>query len=215
MVEQYHRFTPTTYAARKFLDSGALGKILGVRIHISHQGPQEWSPRGRWFFEKRHAMGGPLADLGIHAIDLLRCITGKEVSRVACLTWKVRKRIDVEDNAAFVMKFSDGTGGTLEANWCQRPGEFSYLLYGEKGTMEFRENRLSAYLSPPDPAKVVPVRIPKETPTGNAFDHFVRCVRLGERPLVDGREGAKSLEVILAAYESAETGREVKLPLGK
>ena len=44
---------------------------------------------------------------------------------------------------------------------------------------------------------------------------FVEAVKTGKAPMVDGEEGRKSVEIILAIYQAAKTGRAVKLPLKK
>jgi len=213
MVEQYHRYTPVSQKALQVIESGRLGKIFGARVHIGHSGPENWAPEGKWFYQKGPAAGGALIDIGIHAIDLLRYLVEKRITSVSAITWKMRKRVTVEDNAAIVMMFSDGTGGTLEATWCQSPLEFSCFVYGEKGYLELRNGSLLLHLQDRSTREPNRLRVPEKSPTGNAFEHFVRCVRRGTKPISDGREGAKSLEVILAAYRSARTGKRVKLPL--
>ncbi len=214
MVEQVHRYTPISQTARRVIKSGRLGKIFAARAHIGSPGPEHWAPEAKWFFEKSPTAGGALIDIGIHALDLLRYLIRKEVTSVSAITWTIRKRITVEDNAAFLMMFSHGAGGALEATWCQFPGEFSWMVYGEKGYLEMKNGSLFLHLGGrPYSKRTTRLRLVKRSPTGNAFEHFVRCVRRGIKPISDGEDAAKSLEVILAAYKSARTGKSAKLPI--
>jgi len=61
--------------------------------------------------------------------------------------------------------------------------------------------------------KAMRLRIPKGNKDGSEFGYFVNCIVKNKRPFVDGAEGGRSLEVILAAYKSERTGRRIKLPL--
>ena len=120
MVEQTQRFDPAHEAAYRLLRSGRLGRITQVRGRIAHAGPEYWSGRARsWLVDRRHSGGGVLMDIGAHIVDLLRWLSGKRVRRLCCQTATVAKRVAVEDNAAVLMEFTDGTIGRSEERSCR------------------------------------------------------------------------------------------------
>jgi predicted dehydrogenase len=107
-------------------------------------------------------------------------------------------------------------------SWTTRPYEVTTEWYGTRGTLRTRLGASHPVMvewgkADGAPRTVsardrVPV-VPSRSRRGGAYAEFVRCVRTGARPLIDGPEGRNSLEVVLAAYASARTGRWVTLPL--
>jgi len=212
MVEQPRRFSPVTQVSKEILDSGLLGKIRGVRGRQAHSGPEHWAPGSRWFFKKDEAFAGSLADLGIHILDALLFLTGKRVTQVAGFTSTIeKKRSQVEDNAVFIIRFADGSLGEVSAAWTQSPLEASYTIYCEKGWLESSGRKVTVHMN--TPRGTFEPEIPKRSKFGSPWQYFADCIEKGEKPFIDGEEGARSLEVILAAYQSAEEGCVVSLPL--
>jgi predicted dehydrogenase len=211
MVSQNHRFFAINKAARDFVAAGRLGDVYAFRGRVGARGPEFWSPQGKWFFDRRQAFGGALADTGIHLIDLLRWISGKNVRTVAAFTKTLRKKCAVDDNASVIVTCTDGALGTIEVSWTQNPGELTYCLYGDRGTL-INDNYQKLTFHAKDTASrelSVPKRLKEPTP----YAHFVNCILNRRKPIIDGAEAAKSHEILFAAYKSAASGRAVKLPL--
>jgi len=205
MVEQYHRFVATNERARSVVQSGILGKVTGFHACLRAGGPARWAPDSKWFWKKSQAFGGALADLGIHIIDTVRWITGKEIRSVQCVTSKIGRRGDVEDNAVLTATTADGLVGTVDVSWTQVPGRLAIEVYCENGLLETVGYKfLRATMT--EPRAEVTFDVPKESPTGGPFKYFVECVRTGRRPFVDIVEGGRSLAVVIAAYDSAASG---------
>ena len=210
MVEQTHRFHPQNQLAKRLIAQGKIGKVNTVKAKFGGPGPEYWSPEGKWFFSK-DAFGGAMADIGIHSMDLIRYLTGKEVKEVFAYLGTLEKKIEVDDNGICLFKFADGTLGSMEASWTTKPQLMETILYGEKGTMAVKawvDDLLTINLAG---GKVLRPRIPRRSETGSPYEYFVHCIKTGEEPFISGEEGGKSLEVILAAYKSAATGRKVRL----
>ena len=219
-VNQSQRRFPPHVKAKEILDSGILGKILHVTAMFGHAGPEYWSPTGKWFFKKKQARFGAMADLGVHKADLVRYLTGKEVAEVSAFFERLEKKnTDVEDNFVSCLKFTDGTVGTLCASWTVKGMEANYLLlHCTNGTLrvcELPDKPLVADLVRPECEIVFPV-----PPAATNYDEswgldisgaFVRAILGIEKPYCPGEEGKKSLEVILAAEKAALTRRTVKL----
>jgi len=222
MVEQTQRFDPVHRAAKKFIETGKLGKINTIKGRIGHAGPEYWAGGNEgWFSEKSLSGGGAMVDIGIHILDLLRWLGGKEVAEVCASIKTLEKPWAVDDNGSVLMRFEGGTFGQFEASWTTRPYEVMTWIYGEKGKIHTAVGtekpvsvRLATVGEGKDPNNVLEDVYPPIGPGSgweNAVHHFIDCVLGKEKPLVTGEEGARSMSVILAAYESAKRGRWAKV----
>ncbi len=220
MVNQTQRFSPVHRKAKEVMDSGIMGKVLHVATSFGHTGPEGWSPWGKWFFRKDVAGFGPMADLGVHKADLLRHLTGKEVAEVSAYTSRSEKKTgDVEDNFVSVLKFTDGTIGTLSTSWTVHGIESNYMyLYCENGTLMISVipgKPLVAYMSKPKGTiefEVPPMQSNVEERWNlGVTRNFLNAIRGKEKCLVPGEEGKVALDIILACDKAARTGKSVKL----
>lgn len=222
MVEQTQRFDPIHQAAKKVLDSGALGKIHNIRGRIGHAGPEYWSEgKPGWYYEKEKSGGGCMVDIGVHICDLVRYFAAKKVTEVFGTIGTLEKKIPVDDNATVLLKFADGTKGEFECSWTTRPYEVMTYCYGEKGKMVTSiGGKLPILVTFADSAdgKDPNVTLKEEIPQigsgsgwENAVHYFIDCLIKGEKPFICGEEGRETIKVILAAYESNKTGRWVKI----
>jgi predicted dehydrogenase len=219
MVNQSQRRFPAHVKAKEILESGLLGKILHVTAMFGHAGPENWSPTGKWFFDKKRSRFGAMADLGVHKADLVRFLTGKEITEIAGFTACLEKKgSSVEDNFVSAIKFKDGTVGTLCASWTIKGMDANYTIFHcANGTLRVGEipgKPLVAKLHHPEcEIDFDPAPTPNDYPGNWGLDvsgGFVRAAMKKEKPFCTGVEGMKSLEVIFAAEKSAETGRAVK-----
>jgi predicted dehydrogenase len=222
MVDQSQRRFPAHVKAKEVLDSGIMGKILHVTAMFGHAGPENWSPTGKWFFKKKEARFGAMADLGVHKADLIRHLTGKEVKQVTAIFDTLeKKKTDVEDNFASTLIFDDGTMGSLAASWTVKGLEANYMyLHCANGTLQIAvnpEKPLVAALVNPECQIVFDIPKPPTNEKGgwglDVAGAFVRAALGMEAPFCPGEEGMKSLAVILACEEAAKTGRAVKVKI--
>ena len=220
MVDQSQRLFAPHVKAKEVIDSGILGKILHVSAMFGHEGPEYWSPTGKWFFKKKEARFGAMADLGVHKADLIRFLTGKEIAQISGFFNRLEKKnSDVEDNFVSSYMFKDGTVGTLCASWTVKGMEANYtILHCANGTLRVCElpgKPLVARLINPKCEIVFDVPPPVTNYEGSwgldVSGKFVRACLGQEKPFCTGEEGMKSLAVILAAEKSALTGKTVKL----
>lgn len=220
MVNQSQRLFPPHRKAKEVLDSGILGKILHVTAMFGHAGPENWSPTGKWFFKKKEARFGAMADLGVHKADLIRYLTGKEVAEISAYYGRLEKKnTDIEDNFVSCLKFADGTVGTLCSSWTVKGMEANYTIFhctnGTLRVCELPDKPLVAQLVNPSCEIVFPVPPPASNEQDSwgldVSGSFVRAAMGKEKPYCTGEEGKRSLEVILAAEKAADTGRSVKL----
>ncbi len=219
-VNQSQRLFPAHVKAKEVLDSGIMGKILLVSAMFGHAGPEYWSPSGKWFFNKKEARFGAMADLGVHKADLVRYLTGKEVASVSAFFEKLeKKQANVEDNFVAALKFTDGTLGTLTSSWTVKGAEANYtILHCANGTLSvcvFPDRPLVANLVNPECEIKFEVPPPPANDAGgwglDIGGRFCRAIKGEEELYCSGLDGMKSLAVILAAEQAALTGRTIKV----
>ena len=198
------RYLPLAIAARDAVPR--LGKLVGVRAAFGHAGPKGWAPDATWFFDTKLSGGGALIDLGIHALDLVRFVTGLEAEEVTAVTLGPEP---AEDAAQVAIKFKDGAIGSLHASWVARPApDFGLTVFGTEGSLH-ADARAPLKLRPAN-GKSEELELP--TDVSNPFADFIAAVR-GEATVqpATGADGRAALAIVCAAYQSARTGKTVKV----
>ena len=141
------------------------------------------------------------------------------------------ERIEVEDVGVAALRFASGALGTIEATTSAFPGLLKKIeIHGDQGTAIVEQDDILVWNFEKGLAKDAAIRkrfAQRVGGTGGASDpsaisyvghyeqikDFVAAIEAGRKPRVDGEEGRKSVEIILAIYKSAWTGKRVSLPL--
>jgi predicted dehydrogenase len=207
---------------REALEKERFGKLVMGSVRVRWCRPQSYYDqdawRGTWALD-----GGVFANQASHHIDLLMWMLGEPVS-VFAKTRTALVDIEAEDTGVAVITFRNGAIGLVEATTATRPKDLegSLSLLGEKGSVEiggFAVNQMRTWRfaeTVPEDADVMS-KFNENPPSVYGFGHLrylegvVEALRGGGPRLVDGIEGMRSLELIVAMYESAMTGREVTL----
>ena len=216
-----NRYNRPVQALRQALDAGRLGKLVMGTVRVRWCRRQEYydeAPwRGTWAWD-----GGVLTNQASHHIDLLQWMMG-EVESVSAMTATRLVRIEAEDTGAAVLRFKSGALGIVEATTGTRPRDLegSLSLLGERGSVViggFAMDRIVTWeFSNPEPQDATILETHGANPNDAGWSHgeYLRGVsetlRSGRKALVDGLEARKSIELITAIYESAETGATVPL----
>ena len=216
MVAEGARFQSSVTKARQLIDEGLLGKIFLVRVYQLESA----HPSG-WRLDKERTGGGNLIDSGIHAVHLLRFLGGADVELVfSQMTRLVLTEMEGEDTSATVVRFGNGVVGNLITGWSfDAPvPETRFIVYGTDGCLwqEWGGQR-KLYLKSSKPAEGNDGPMFIDVPRVSAFDaecrHFVDCILQDREPITGPKEGRGDVELIVAAYRSAETGLALRLPL--
>lgn len=221
-VVKQNRFNVPVLKAREALEAGRFGKLVMGTVRVrwcrrqAYYDQDKW--RGTWALD-----GGVLANQASHHIDLLEWMMG-DVECVYAKATTALVRMETEDTAAVVLKFTNGALGIIEAMTSVRPKDLegSLSVLGEGGTVEiggFAVNEMKVWSfgeQAPGDAEVLQrysVNPPNVYGFGHQayYQHVVDCITTGRRQMVDGLEGRKSLQLINAIYESIETRQEVRL----
>jgi len=134
MIDQSERFGPVYEKTKDLLDQGIVGKVNNVRSRFSHPGPEGWSPRSEWFTDAEASGGGALIDIVIHNADRINHLFG-DVDEAMGYSDTLSMDTEVEDTAVAVVRFEDGTLGTLETAWRTDPASITMQIVGEEGVI--------------------------------------------------------------------------------
>lgn len=220
------RFSEAAARVRRAMDGHVLGRLVSADLYMKYYRSQEYYDSSGWRGRRAMDGGGALMNQGIHGVDLLQYLAGPVASVFAQAGTLVRK-IEVEDTLSAVVTFRNGALGVIQATTSVCPGFPRRLeLCGEKGTIILEEDTVLRWdvegmpctaetgsqehemCSSSDPAQISLAGHQRQ------LANFTAAI-LGREPLlIDGTEGRKAVELILAAYRSVETGRAVELPYG-
>lgn len=226
-----YRFGRTVQLLKSAVDEGRFGRLTFGGAFVPWWRSQEYYDKGGWKGTKALDGGGALMNQSIHAVDTLQWMMGPVDSVTAHVGILAHKGIEVEDTAVATLRFRSGALGVIQGTTSIWPGSFRRIeICGDRGTAVVEEESLKAWQFAD--ARPDDDRVRKEfAPQGNAgggvadpaaisyaghraqFAQFLDAVRAGTAPAVDGNEGRKAVEIILAIYRAAETGGTVKLPL--
>ncbi len=221
-VVKQNRFNVPVVKLRRALETRRFGKLVMGTVRVRWCRPQhyydqdEW--RGTWAMD-----GGVLTNQASHHVDLLEWMMG-DVESVFAKSTTALADIETEDTAVVTLKFTNGALGVIEATTATRPKDLegSLSILGENGSVViggFAVNEMQTWnFSEPisedaDVLSKYSVNPPNVYGFGHKayLNHVVDCVENDKKQLVDGLEGRRSLELIMAIYESIETGKEVFL----
>lgn len=218
-----NRFKPGVALLKETLEQGAFGRLTHAAATV------RWNRNDHYYAEapwrgRKDADGGVLLNQALHNIDLLQWLAGP-VEEVFAYTTRRLRPIETEDVGVAVLKLAGGALGTVEAAVTLYPEnlEETLAVFGEYGTAvldgtsvgRLRTWRVRGWDE--RSARELCERInagPEGKPGHQVMvEGMVRALREGGEPPVTGEDGRQSLEIILALYRSAETGRPVRLPL--
>ena len=221
-IVKQNRFNLPIRRAREAVVAGRLGKMVMGTVRVrwcrddAYYQQDAW--RGTWAQD-----GGVLANQASHHVDVLEWMMG-DVDSVYAVARTALADIEVEDTAVAVLKFSSGAIGVIEATTATRPKDLegSLSILGEKGSIVvggFALNELQTwdFVDSADSDAATLEEYSVNPPDVYGFghrmylDHVVECIQNNTQQIVDGFEGRRSLELILAIYESIETGREIPM----
>ena len=225
------RFAPANVAIKEAIDAGRFGRLTLGDTYVKWWRPQDYYDSGGWRGTWALDGGGAYMNQAIHNVDLLLWFMG-DVTEVCGLTATLaHDRIEVEDTGTAIVRFASGALGTLEATTSVHPGLLKKTeIHGDRGTAIVEHEHLLAWQfdQAEDADGDLLSRLGQQDgSTGGAADpkaisadghraqfaNFFEAIDNDSQPLVDGREARRSVELILAIYQSQWTGRRVSLPL--
>lgn len=222
-VVKQNRRNATLQLLKRAVTEKRFGKIHMVSLNVFWTRPQSYYDqgngwRGTWEFD-----GGAFMNQASHYVDLLDWLIGP-VEKVQAMMSTTRD-IEVEDSGVLNVKWRNGALGSMSVTMLTFPKnmEGSITILGEKGTVRIggiavNEIQIWHFDEPKDYDHQIQ-SANYETTSVYGFGHplyyknVIDVLRGNENPETNGREGLKSLEILIAAYLSARDGKTVSLPL--
>ncbi|MBV8270729.1 MAG: Gfo/Idh/MocA family oxidoreductase [Cupriavidus sp.] len=222
-VVKQNRRNATLQLLKRAVEAQRFGHIYMVNINVFWTRPQDYYDsaawRGTWEFD-----GGAFMNQASHYVDLLDWLIGP-IESLQAYTGTLARNIEVEDTGVISVKWRSGALGSMNVTMLTYPKnlEGSITIIGEKGTVRVggvavNEIQHWDFSEPhPDDEKVKDASYETTSVYGFGhplyYDNVIKVMRGEAEPETDGREGLKSLEVLIAAYLSARDGKRIALPL--
>lgn len=190
---------------------------------------------GGWFGDKSRSAGGPLIDLGVHVIDFTRFVMGnpKPVSVYGATFQKLFDRsnlktpkeycassksdddiCDVEDLATALIRFDNGAVLSVEASFSLniKKDQGRIEFFGTKGGAKFEPDlemytEINGYMA--DVVLAAKTSLDFNGLFENEINHYIDCVMNGTKCISPAEDGIDIMKILMAIYESAQTGHEV------
>jgi UDP-N-acetyl-2-amino-2-deoxyglucuronate dehydrogenase len=222
-VVKQNRRNATLQLLKRAVDKKRFGRIYMVNLNVFWTRPPEYYHsakwRGTWEFD-----GGAFMNQASHYVDLIDWIVGP-VESLQAYTATLARDIEVEDTGVLSLRWRNGALGSMNVTMLTYPRnlEGSITILGEHGTVRIggvavNEIQQWEFATPDaDDDKVRDASYETTSVYGFGhplyYDNVIKVMRGEAEPETDGREGLKSLEVLIAAYKSARDGKRVALPL--
>lgn len=222
MIGQNQRLAKAHVKAREVIESGELGKIIAFQTIFSHPGPEGWTGKKEsWFYDKKVATFGVMADLGVHKTDLIHYLTGEKIIKTSAVLATIDKKmgdgapISVDDNAFAIYTLESGAVGSMHVSWTNYGSEDnSTKIYLEGGRIRcYDDEKYSLIVERTDEtvekyALDVLTSNKEQTSGGHTstgiIDAFVDSIITNTPPAISGESVLDSMKVIFANEDSAE-----------
>ena len=222
-VVKQNRLNATLQLVKRAVDQGRFGRLAMVNVNVFWTRPQAYydaAPwRGRWDMD-----GGAFMNQASHYVDMVDWLVGP-VDNVHAYTATLARNIEAEDTGVMSLRLRSGALASINVTMLTHNKNFegSITLLGERGTVRVggvAVNQIEHWeFDTPheDDALAQQASYGVESVYGPGhplyYDNVIRTLRGEAQAQVDGYEGLRSLEVLIAAYRSARDGVRVGLPL--
>ncbi|CBJ83417.1 Gfo/Idh/MocA family oxidoreductase [Xenorhabdus bovienii] len=221
-VVKQNRLNATLQLLKRAVEEQRFGQINMVHLNVFWTRPQDYYDqaawRGTWEFD-----GGAFMNQASHYVDLLEWLIGPVKDIQAMMSTHLD--IEAEDTGVLNIRWRNGALGSMAVTMCTYPSnlEGSITILGEKGSVRvggLAVNEIQEWNFADEKDYDQQVKGANyETTSVYGFGHplyyknVIDVMRGEAEPMTDGREGLKSLELLIAAYLSARDNKTVSLPL--
>jgi len=222
-VVKQNRRNRTLQLLKHAVEEGRFGRIYMVAVNVFWSRPQAYYDsaawRGTWEFD-----GGAFMNQASHYVDLLDWIVGP-IESVMAYIGTLARNIEVEDTGVAALKWRSGAMGSVNVTMLTYPKnlEGSITVLGERGSVRIggvAVNKIEHWQFDGShemdrEIQDASYQITSVYGFGHPlyYDNVIKTLRGEAEPETDGREGLKSLELLIAMYISARDGKRVNLPL--
>lgn len=216
MVGYVLHFYKPLMMAKKLIEEGKIGRILSINAVVGRYLP-DWRPCSDYRFNvsaRRQLGGGVVSELS-HELDYVRWLAG-EITQVSAITDRIGGfDIDVEDIAEINLRFKNKAFGHVHLDMLDRVMNRSCRIVGSQGTIVWdlnSDNCLRFY----NVKGKKWIDLCSSSPDHNQMfidelAYFFNCVRRKKEPLINGCQGQRIVEIMLAVKRSAKTKKAIKI----
>jgi UDP-N-acetyl-2-amino-2-deoxyglucuronate dehydrogenase len=208
--------------ARQIIGEGKLGKMVLCDAYMKYYRSPEYYKSADWRGTWELDGGGALMNQGVHGIDLLLFMANSDVESVVAQADHLVRDIVVEDTAVAILQFKNGAFGVIEGTTSVNPARKArFELHGNDGSIVLEEGKIITWKVPDVEQPEAPGETsgsghddPKAiTATGHVFlvQDMCEAILNDRDPYITGESARKAVDLILAIYESAKTGKRVYL----
>ncbi len=192
MVGHLHRFNPAIRKIREDIEAGAFGKIIHINSVGTGNGPVRSDMSALW-------------DFGPHDVSIAAYLLGKYPEYLSANGASFLKK-GVEDVITMDMKFSGNEFATAFGSWLYPVKRMEVAVAGEKALSVYDDYEKRLRYVDSKSGSCREVKFANEKPLTEQLRHFMRCVEEKKKPVTDGTEGAKVIQVLEAAEKSMNSG---------
>ncbi|WP_094548909.1 Gfo/Idh/MocA family protein [Petroclostridium xylanilyticum] len=212
-VVKQNRLNSTLQLVKKAIDKGRFGKIYMVVVNVFWTRPQEYYDmakwRGTWALD-----GGAFMNQASHYVDMLLWLFG-DVEKVKAITGTLARNIETEDTGSAIIQFKNGAIGSINVTMLTYPKnlEGSLTIIGEKGTVKvggtavnkIEKWEFTEYDNDDQYVEQVNYTPPNVYGFGHSgyYHNIIDVLKNGLNAGTDGREGRRSLKLILDIYKQS------------
>ncbi|MDR5802358.1 Gfo/Idh/MocA family oxidoreductase [Caballeronia sp. LZ001] len=225
LVGHHRRHNPIIRTARSLIQDGKLGRLVSASVLATFLKPDAYFNEA-W---RRTTAAGPVLINLIHEIDLLRFVCG-EIASLQAITSNAVRGFEVEDTAAAIIQLKNGAVATITLSdtaaspwsWDTSSGENasfsknfieSHFISGTDASLALPTLRMWHYAGERGwfhPLADEQVPYASANPYVEQMRHFGAFIRKEEKPVCDGFDAAKTLEVTASVRRAAQSGAAVR-----
>jgi predicted dehydrogenase len=215
MIAYRMQYEPHVRAVTQMCRSGAIGQpVLFDMVNNQNQGdPNQWRQK------RALAGGGSLPDVGLYCLNTTRAILGEEPSEVWATIWSPRgdpRFREVENNVSFTLRFPSGAIANCLTSYSTHRLSRLKVMGSEawlemERAFEYQGQNLRISRLEAGQEQTGERMIPRKNQFALELDHMSDCIRQDRQPRTPGEEGVQDHVLMEAIYESARTGRPIRL----
>ena len=226
------RLDPLNIAVRDAIQSGRLGKLIGIHGHLPWYRKQSYyeGDHGSWKGTWEMDGGGSLMNQGVHTVDLIQWLGGR-VAQVNGMFGVFGHDIEAEDQTDALLKYENGALGTIYTTTCCYPGYDQLItIYGTKGSImkdaskllawkiqgdneEEEEKEMLAKFGPKDKEKGIsadPMAVSSDGHT-TIVEDMAKAIAEDRDPMIGLDDAKHAVEIITSVFEAGRSGQTVSI----
>jgi predicted dehydrogenase len=219
------RFGDAARQLKAAVDAGRFGRLVLASCYVKWHRTTEYYTG--WKGKIAEDGGGALINQAIHGVDLLQWFAGMPEEVFAWTTQRVHA-IESEDTCVAALRFANGALGTIEASTASWPGSSRRIeICGEHGSAVMDDDDITRWdfrVARPEDERIRDTRESGALGSGAAapmaikfeghlrqIQDFIDGIRERRPFFIEGREARNAVALVRAVYESAATGKPVKM----